>query len=89
MSHGAPCEACRLAQRRCISCPSPPIPDRRRPDRGRSGAYDCLHYPVPGPLQHWVRMLYNLLLLLDEPGGVECDAAQAAPAASADAWAVL
>lgn len=26
------------------------------------GDHDCLHYCVPGPADHWVTLLYNMLL---------------------------
>lgn len=32
-----------------------------RPDM-HFGNLDCLHYCVPGPSHHWVRLLYNMLL---------------------------
>lgn len=41
-----------------------------RPDLHRGGA-DCLHYCIPGPVDHWVRLLYNVLLVAtgSEAGG--------------------
>ncbi|CAI5525708.1 unnamed protein product [Closterium sp. Naga37s-1] len=39
-----------------------------RPDghhRRMDGTVDCRHYCMPGPLDHWVSLLYNLLRLID------------------------
>ncbi|CAI5472652.1 unnamed protein product [Closterium sp. Yama58-4] len=39
-----------------------------RPDghhRRLDGTVDCRHYCMPGPLDHWVSLLYNLLRLID------------------------
>ena len=33
-----------------------------RPDL-HIGGNDCLHYCIPGPTDHWVRLLYNVLLV--------------------------
>eukprot|EP00904_Undaria_pinnatifida_P012817 jgi/Undpi1/8666/HiC_scaffold_25.g11131.m1 len=33
-----------------------------RPDL-HIGGNDCLHYCIPGPTDHWVRLLYNMLLV--------------------------
>lgn len=31
---------------------------------GEAGAaLDCLHYCMPGPVDHWVRLLYNVLVV--------------------------
>lgn len=27
-----------------------------------NGRKDCLHYCVPGPIDHWIVLLYNMLL---------------------------
>lgn len=32
-----------------------------RPD-SHQGGNDCLHYCLPGPVDHWVTLLYNMLL---------------------------
>ncbi|CAI7845026.1 unnamed protein product [Closterium sp. NIES-53] len=40
-----------------------------RPDghhRRMDGTVDCRHYCMPGPLDHWVSLLYNLLRLIDK-----------------------
>ena len=29
------------------------------------GSYDCYHYCIPGPLDQFMHLLYNVLLLLD------------------------
>lgn len=36
------------------------------------GGNDCLHYCVPGPADHWITLLYNILLAAtDDAGGEE------------------
>ncbi|CAN0531880.1 unnamed protein product, partial [Laminaria digitata] len=37
-------------------------PTLLRPDL-HHGDGDCLHYCVPGPVDHWVTLLYNILLV--------------------------
>ncbi|CAN0037514.1 unnamed protein product [Ectocarpus fasciculatus] len=39
-------------------------PTLLRPDYHLGGdeSPDCLHYCIPGPIDHWVRLLYNMLL---------------------------
>ena len=33
------------------------------------GGSDCLHYCVPGPADHWITLLYNILLEAREARG--------------------
>eukprot|EP00897_Mesotaenium_endlicherianum_P006384 jgi/Mesen1/5774/ME000293S04929 len=43
-----------------------------RPDghfRHLDGSWDCFHYCAPGPVDHWVGLLYNVLEEIDQEGG--------------------
>ena len=43
-----------------------------RPDgHARNQDYDCVHFLWPGPLSHWMRLLYNVLVYIERDASGE------------------
>ncbi|CAI5511839.1 unnamed protein product [Closterium sp. Naga37s-1] len=65
-------------------------PTSLRPDghhERMDGSINCHHYCMPGPLDHWVSLFHNLLLLLDQHSPLTALPAAAAASAAASAGA--